>query len=372
MRRVITIVAAGAVLLLGLGTMAIAQSETFLDGKVRTGDRITVGADEVIDGDLYVFGGDITINGTVTGDVVVFGGQVGMSGEIGGDLIAGAGTVDVDGDVLGDVRVGAGQLRVGGSVSEDVFAGVGRLRIDGTVGGDVAFGAGQALMPGVVGGDILGSAGDYDRSGTVGGTEDVTMQQSSERERPGPVTRALRQFGSLLVLGFLTVWLARRRFAAAVAAVDERAGSVVLRGLLFLAALVMVPVGVTLIGVLLALVFGWIGLGLVVAVLALAIFATWVLVVVSAILMIAVFAPIAASTWLASRLLPADTPAYASLAGGLAVLVVVFQIPVLGPLVGLAVTVIGAGAWLATVQRPGVLGISTVVESPADTGGSTA
>jgi hypothetical protein len=372
MRRIIAIVAAGAVLLLGLGTVAIAQSETFLDGKVRTGDRITVGADEVIDGDLYVFAGDITINGTVTGDVVVFGGQVGMSGEIGGDLIAGAGTVDIDGDVLGDVRVGAGQLQVDGSVSEDVFAGVGRLRIDGTVGGDVAFGAGQVLVPGVVGGDVFGSTANYDRAGTVGGTEDVTIQETSERERPGPVTRALRQFGSLLVLGLLIVFLARRRFAAAITAVDEQAGSVVLRGLLFLAALVMVPVGVTLVGVLLALIFGWIGLGLVVAVLALAIVATWVLVVVSAILMIAVFAPIAASTWLASRLLPADTPAYASLAAGLAVLVVLLQIPVLGPLVGLAVTVIGAGAWLATVERPAVAGITAAVERPADTGGSIA
>ena len=133
MRRILTIVFAAAVLLLGLGSLAIAQSETFLDGKVRTGDRVTVGAGEVIEGDLYVFAGDISINGTVTGDLIAFGGQV----EVGGDLIAGAGTVDLTGAVLGDIRVGAGQLQVDGAVSEDVFAGVGRLTIDGTIGGDV-------------------------------------------------------------------------------------------------------------------------------------------------------------------------------------------------------------------------------------------
>lgn len=352
MRRILTIVFAAALLLLGLGSLAIAQSETFLDGKVRTGDRVTVGAGEVIDGDLYVFAGDISINGTVTGDLIVFGGQVGVGGEIGGDLIAGAGTVDLTGAVLGDVRVGAGQLQVDGAVSEDVFAGVGRLTIDGTVGGDVVFGAGQAVMSGVVGGDILGSTGAYDRSGTVAGTEDVTIEDSPERDRPGPVAQALRQFGSLLVLGFLTVWLARPRFDSAVSAIDERTGPVALRGLLFLAALVIVPLGVTIVGSLLGLLFAWIGLGLVVAVIVLIVVTTWVIVAVAAVLTITVLAPIAASAWAAKRLLPAETPAYAMLAAGLAALVVLLQIPVAGPLVGLVVTVFGAGAWLATFRTP--------------------
>ena len=80
---------------------------------------------------------------------------------------------------------------------------------------------------------------------------------------------------------------------------------------------------------------------------------TLVLVVAVAILMIAVFAPIAAATWSASRLLPEETPGYGILAAGLAALVILLQIPVLGPLLGLAVTVVGAGAWLATVRRRG-------------------
>ena len=58
-----------------------------------------------------------------------------------------------------------------------------------------------------------------------------------------------------------------------------------------------------------------------------------------------------AATWAASRLLPDDTPAYGLLAAGLAVLVAVLQVPVLGGLIGLAVTIVGAGAWLATLRR---------------------
>ncbi len=81
---------------------------------------------------------------------------------------------------------------------------------------------------------------------------------------------------------------------------------------------------------------------------------TWVLVVAAAILTIAVFAPVAAAIWAAERVLPPDTPAYGLLAAGLAALVALLQVPFLGPLVGLAVTIVGAGAWVATVMKPRV------------------
>ena len=90
MRRLTIFALAIGALLLGMGTFAFAQSETFLDGKVRTGDSIRVGGDDVVDGDLYIFGGDVSIDGRVTGDLVVFAGQVSISGEIGGDVMAGA------------------------------------------------------------------------------------------------------------------------------------------------------------------------------------------------------------------------------------------------------------------------------------------
>ena len=163
----------------------------------------------------------------------------------------------------------------------------------------------------------------------------------------------MRQFGSLLVVGLLVMWLARSRLESAVTSVDDRPGAVALRGLLFLAGLVIVPLGVIVVGVLLAILFGWIGLGLLAGLCVLTIVVALVLVVAAAILMIAVFAPIAAATWTASRLLPDETPGYGILAVGLAALVILLQIPVLGPLLGLAVTVVGAGAWIATIRRPG-------------------
>jgi hypothetical protein len=350
MRRLTVFSIAMVAMLLGLGTFAIAQTETFLDGKVRTGDRITIGGDEVIDGDLYVFAGDISVSGRITGDLIVFGGQVNITGEVEGDVTVGAGVVDISGEVGGDLRAGAGQLRVDGVIAEDVFAGVGRLDAGGTIGGDLVFGAGQVLVPGVVGGDVLGSTGSYDRSGSVAGTEDVTLEQAADVERPGPVTRALRQFGSLLVLGLGVIWIGRKRFEQSMAAIDTNVGSVIVRGLVFLAALVLVPLGVTIAGALLAILFAWIGLGLLVGVTILTVVLTWFVVVTSAILMIAVFAPIAAATWVASRLLPADTPVYGLLAAGLAGIVILLAIPMIGPLVGLAVTILGAGAWLSTIR----------------------
>ncbi len=351
MRRFTTIALAVGMLLLGMGTFAVAQTETFLDGKVRTGDSITIGSDDVVDGDLYVFGGDVSIDGRVTGDLVVFAGQVSIRGDVGGDVIAGAGTIDIDGDVEGDVRAGTGQLQVDGSIGEDLFVGAGRVDAGGALGGELVCGAGQVRLSGDVGGDVLGSTGSYDRSGTVAGTEDVTIEEMDEPERAGPVTTALRQFASLLFLGLLVMWPARDRLEAAISSIDARPGVVVVRGLLFIAGLLIVPLGVTLVGVLLAILFGWIGLGLLVGMCVLAIVVTWVLVVAFAILMITVLAPITTSIWAASLVLPEDTPAYGLLAAGLAVLVVLLRLPVLGGLVGFAVTILGAGAWFATVRR---------------------
>lgn len=351
MRRFTTITIAVGVLLLGMGAFAFAQSDTLLDGKVRTGDRITIGPDEVVEGDLYIFGGDVSIDGRISGDLVVFAGQVKIGGDIGGDLTSGAGVVDIDGEVAGDVRVGAGQLQILGVVSEDVFAGVGRLDAGGEIGGDLVFGAGQVLVPGSIDGDILGSTGNYDRSGTVGGSEDVTLEETDNSDRPGPVTTALRRFASLLAIGLIVMWVWRARFDSAIRAIDERPGPVLLRGLIFLAGLVLVPLGVTVVVVLLALLFAWIGLGLLVGLCTLTIVVTWVLAVAGAIVMITTLAPVAAATWAAARVLPADTPGYGQLASGLAGLVALLLVPLVGPLVGLAVTVIGAGAWLATIQR---------------------
>ncbi len=353
MRRAGIVLTLLVAVLLATGSVALAQEEeSFLGGKVRFGDGLTVPAGETVDGDLYLFGNDIRVDGQVLGDLLVFGGTVNVGGDIAGDLMVGAGTLDLTGTVQGDVRVGSGQVNLRGPVGEDILAGAGQLRIDGDVGGDLVFGAGIVNVGGTVSGDVLGQAGSYAVSGTVLGTEDVTIEQrETEKSRPNVFVRGLYRFAALFLVGLLLLWLRRAQFQRTVTAVDTKPGPTTLWGLGFFFGLVIVPGMVTLVGVLLAILFGWLGLGLIVGAIVVLIILAWVLTAAIGFLVIAILAPLTIGAWLGTRFLPEGTAGYLAMAAGVAALVILGLIPVIQVLTWFAVTIIGGGAWIGLMQR---------------------
>lgn len=58
-----------------------------------TGD-VHIRTDEVVNGDVVVFSGDVVVDGRVNGDVVAFSGKVIVNGEIDGDVVTLAGRVN--------------------------------------------------------------------------------------------------------------------------------------------------------------------------------------------------------------------------------------------------------------------------------------
>src|ERR1044071_8680622 len=79
----------------------------------RGGDRVVIGAGEVVDDDLYVGAQEFTLDGTVNGDLIVFAQIVTINGKVEGDLMAAAQTVVVNGEVTGSVRMAGSILLVG-------------------------------------------------------------------------------------------------------------------------------------------------------------------------------------------------------------------------------------------------------------------
>ena len=61
--------------------------------ETRGGQNVTIGADEVIEDDLYVGAETVTVEGTVRGDLVAAGGTVRMNGTVEGDIISAGQTV---------------------------------------------------------------------------------------------------------------------------------------------------------------------------------------------------------------------------------------------------------------------------------------
>lgn len=81
---------------------AVARAQVLDHGGTYFGD-VTVARDEVVDGDLTVFGGDATIDGTVHGNLTVFGGDATISGSVDKVNVFGGDLHKQPGAVIGDV-----------------------------------------------------------------------------------------------------------------------------------------------------------------------------------------------------------------------------------------------------------------------------
>jgi cytoskeletal protein CcmA (bactofilin family) len=163
--------------ILGSTVLLLATAASAVAAEWRTGDRVVVGSDETISGDLYVAAATTVIDGTVDGDLTAASGTVEVRGNVTGSVNATGGTLTIAGKVGGAARTLGGNLTVSGSVGRDVVAAGGNVVIEvgATVGGDVAGGTGSLVIDGSVEGNVLAGAGELTVSGTVGGNIDANV-----------------------------------------------------------------------------------------------------------------------------------------------------------------------------------------------------
>lgn len=142
---------------------------------LRAGEEFTLKQDDVIEDDLYVSGGNITISGKVTGDIAAVGGNILINGSTTDDVIAVGGAIDILGPVGDDVRASGGQIRIGENISGDVVAAGGFIHILSgvTVSGDVVLVGGKVIIDGTIEGQVKIYAGDIQLNGTILGDTQV-------------------------------------------------------------------------------------------------------------------------------------------------------------------------------------------------------
>ena len=339
---------------------SVAAEEIELGGTLRSGDEVTVPADETFDGNLYVFAGQVTIDGTVDGDVLAGAGQIDVNGTVTGDLLVFGGQVTVSGDVGGDIRFAGGQLTAPGDIGGDVAMVGGAGDIDGTVGSDLLFGVGQMTLTGDVDGDVYGAGGEYNRPGTVGGEENVTLPIPDEEPSTGDrIVDGLLRAVSIFVVGALGLLLFPRRIDRVVGRVQSEPLRCLLFGLVALAALVAGVIAAVILGVVVSILFAFIGLDLLIGTywfafvaaiiaLALLVFAVWVL-----------GAPIVTALTGTDLVAGRDTGIWIRLAG-LAVGLLVYQaltaLPVVGGILAFMAFLLALGAIVLGVRYVNSLG----------------
>jgi cytoskeletal protein CcmA (bactofilin family) len=155
----------------------------------RGGDRVIIGAGEVINDDLYVGAQEFVLDGTVNGDLIVFAQNVTINGKVDGDLMAAAQTVAVNGEVTGSIRMAGSILQVGekAHIGTDIVSAGYSLenRPGSTIGQDLVFAGGQILLAGDVDRNVQVATGAFELRGNIGG--DVTAEVGeADQGRAGP------------------------------------------------------------------------------------------------------------------------------------------------------------------------------------------
>ncbi len=161
------------------------QTTSAMAAEFRTGDSPNVPANETVTGDLYLFGGDVDIDGTVRGDVIVSAGAFNLTGTVVGSLSVVAGTITIDGSVDRSLRVAGGDVSIGGEIGGDVVVAGGAVTIEDTasVAGDLIVAGGDVEVLGPIAGDIRGNVGSLTIDAPVGGSVEVHADDIRLRPR---------------------------------------------------------------------------------------------------------------------------------------------------------------------------------------------
>jgi cytoskeletal protein CcmA (bactofilin family) len=163
---------------LGLILMLFLPISASAETVVRTGQNITVEAEQTVAGDYYVYVGpfsNTTMSGKVEGDMYAFGGVVTTNGAIENDLTIIGGSAQMHATVTDDVRIVAGEVTVADHVGGDlvVLGGVLNVLSTATIDGDVIFYGGTATIAGSIKGSVLGTAEKVRIDATVQKNVDV-------------------------------------------------------------------------------------------------------------------------------------------------------------------------------------------------------
>ena len=153
------------VTMIGFGMTATAKAVEFDEDGF-------VGAEEVIDDDLFIGAETVEINGTINGDVFAAGSIVKVNGKVNGSLVTGAQAVLVNGEVTGSIYSGSSTFTLGSDaeVGRNVYYGGFNLSAEpgSIVGRDLLVGAYQALLDGEIGRDVRAGTGALEINGSIG------------------------------------------------------------------------------------------------------------------------------------------------------------------------------------------------------------
>ncbi len=163
-----------------VGAMVLfVPSGVFAEPIIRSGETVSVEKDQLLEGDFYGLGSTVTVSGEANHDVYIAGRSVTINAPIKGDLVVFGGNVQVHASVADDVRVLGGEVTIGGEVKGDVvvLGGLVDILSSAVIEGDLLFMSGEIDVGGEVKGSVHGGGKSIRIDAPIGGDVIVTVHE---------------------------------------------------------------------------------------------------------------------------------------------------------------------------------------------------
>ena len=99
--------------------LLLAGAAPAMAADIQQGDTVVIGPDQVVNDDVYAFGSNVQILGTVNGDIFAAGNSITVGGKVAGSVFVAGNTVAITGDVRHALHAAGNTVTIGGPVAED-------------------------------------------------------------------------------------------------------------------------------------------------------------------------------------------------------------------------------------------------------------
>ena len=146
---------------------------------MKAGEEVTISKGNDIEDNLYVAGGNVSINSIVNGDLITAGGNILITENVTQDIAVAGGSITILGDTGDDVRAAGGNILIAGNVAGELVVAGGSVTVssDVSIGEDLIVLGGQAAIDGNVAGDVQITAGVASINGRVQGDVKVLADE---------------------------------------------------------------------------------------------------------------------------------------------------------------------------------------------------
>ena len=145
-------------IVIGVAVLSVVAFTGIANAKnIKTGNNITVAANETINSMLFAAGNNIDIAGTVIGDIYCAGQTITISGTVNGDVFCAGQNIIISGKIDGSVRLAGQTVTISSLINNSATIAAQELLIDknGTIGRDLLGGSQNVTVNGTINRDIM-------------------------------------------------------------------------------------------------------------------------------------------------------------------------------------------------------------------------